>query len=62
MHWTCRIVDGKIKYYFVSFDITPTKEINEYLKSPIIPSTFQIQQFNEKNCGEWGIYVVRRLN
>jgi hypothetical protein len=62
MHWTCWFIDGKNKYYFDSFGLTPPKEIIKYLKSPIISSTFQIQQFNEINRGEWCIYVLHRLN
>jgi len=62
MHWTCWFIDGKNKYYFDSFGLTPTKEIIRYLKSPTIYSTFQIQQFNEINCGEWCIYFLQRLN
>ena len=62
MHWTCWFKDGENKYYFDSFGLTPTKEIVQYLKTPIIYSTFQIQQFNESNCGEWCIYVLNRLN
>jgi hypothetical protein len=62
MHWTCWFKNGKNKYYFDSFGLTPTKEIVKYLKSPLMYSTFQIQQFNESNCGEWCIYVLNRLN
>jgi len=62
MHWTCWWKNGKQKYYFDSFGLLPTKEIIRYLKSPIVYSTFQIQQFNESNCGEWYIYVLNRLN
>jgi hypothetical protein len=46
MHWTCWFKNGKNKYYFDSFGLTPTKEIVKYLKSPLMYSTFQIQQFN----------------
>lgn len=62
MHWTCWYKNGQNKYYFDSFGLTPTKEIIKYMKSPIIYSTFQIQQFNEANCGEWCIYVLNNLN
>ena len=62
MHWTAWWKDGKKKFYFDSFGLTPTVEIVKYLKSPIIYSTFQIQQFNEVNCGEWCLYVLNRLN
>lgn len=61
MHWTAWFLNGNDKYYFDSFGLTPTKEIIKYLKSPIVYSTFQIQQFNESNCGEWCIYVLNRL-
>ena len=62
MHWTCWFIDGKNKYYFDSFGLTPAKEIIKYLKPPVFYSTFQIQQFNDANCGEWCIYVLNRLN
>lgn len=62
MHWTAWWKDGEKKFYFDSFGLTPTVEIVKYLKSPIIYSTFQIQQFNEVNCGEWCLYVLNRLN
>ena len=62
MHWCAWWKDGKNKYYFDSFGLTPTSEIVKYLKSPIIYSTFQIQQFNEENCGQWCSYVLNRLN
>jgi hypothetical protein len=74
MHWCAWWKDGETKYYFDSFGLTPTIEIVKYLKtkkvfkseadlkSPIIYSTFQIQQFNEENCGQWCLYVLNRLN
>jgi len=62
MHWTCWWKNSEHKYCFDSFGPQPTKEIINYLKSPIVYSTFQIQQFNESNCGEWCIYVLNCLN
>jgi hypothetical protein len=73
MHWTCWWKNGETKYYFDSFGLTPTNEIVKYLnpkgfksgadlKSPITYSTFQIQQFNDENCGQWCMYVLNRLN
>lgn len=62
MHWCAWWKDGKNKYYFDSFGLTPTIEIVRHLRSPIIYSTFQIQQFNEENCGQWCMYVLNRLN
>ena len=62
MHWTCWWKNGESKYYFDSFGLTPAREIVKYLKSPITYSTFQIQQFNDENCGQWCMYVLNRLN
>jgi hypothetical protein len=62
MHWCAWWKDGENKCYFDSFGLTPTSEIIKYLKSPIIYSTFQVQQFYESNCGEWCLYVLNRLN
>ena len=62
MHWTCWWKNGETKFYFDSFGLTPTVEIVNYLKSPITYSTFQIQQFNDENCGQWCMYVLNRLN
>lgn len=58
-HWNCWIKDGDNKYYFDSFGAPPPLEIVKYLKSPILYNTYQIQQFNETNCGEWCIYVLK---
>jgi len=62
MHWTCWWKNVENKYCFDSFGLQPTKEIIKYLKSPIVYSTFQIQQFHECNCGEWCFYVLNRFN
>jgi len=62
MHWTFCWKNGEHKCCFDSFGLQPTKEIVNYLKSPIVYSTLQIQQFNESNCGECCIQVLNRLN
>ena len=61
-HWCCWWKKGNDKYYFDSYGILPSKSIVKYLKSPILYSTFQIQQFNDGNCGEWCLYVLNELN
>lgn len=61
-HWTCWYKNKDNKYYFDSYGLIPSKEIVNYLKSPILYSTFQIQQFNDANCGEWCLYVLDKLN
>ena len=61
-HWCCWYKNGNNKYYFDSFGTVPPKEIIKYLGSPIMYSTYQIQQFNDTNCGEWCLYVLKELN
>jgi hypothetical protein len=63
-HWTCWWKNGKEKYYFDSFGIIPPKELINYLKAnnDLEYSTFQIQQFNDANCGEWCLYILSELN
>ena len=61
-HWCCWWKAGNDKYYFDSYGILPPKKIVKYLKSPIVYSTFQLQQFNEDTCGEWCIYMLNKLN
>lgn len=60
-HNCCYWIDGDKKYYFDSFGINPPKEMIKYLKSPILYSTYQIQQFNDSNCSEWCLHVLHRL-
>ena len=50
------------KYYFDSFGIKPPKEMIKYLGKNILYSTYQIQQFNDSNCGEWCLFVLNALN
>jgi len=61
-HHTCYWVANNKKYYFDSFGIIPPKELVKYLKSPIIYSTYQIQQYNDTNCSEWCLYMLIELN
>ena len=61
-HHCCYWKDKDKKYYFDSFGLLPPKELVAYLKSPIIYSTFEIQQFNDSNCSEWCLYVLNKLN
>ena len=61
-HWTCWFKVQKNKYCFDSFGLVPAPELYKYLKSPIIYSTFQIQQFNEDTCGEWCLWFLNSMN
>jgi len=61
-HHTCYWVSNNKKYYFDSFGVIPPKELVKYLKSPIMYSTYQIQQYNDTNCSEWCLYMLNELN
>lgn len=61
-HWVAWSKDEKDKIYFDSFGVQPPLELIKYLKSPILYSTFQIQNYNDTNCGEWCLYVLKELN
>jgi len=56
--WACWYKNGKDKIYFDSFGVQPPLELIEYLSSPILYSTYQIQQYNDSNCGEWCLHVL----
>ena len=58
----CYLKNNNDKIYFYSFGIQPPLEIVKYLTSPILYNTFQIQQFNEENCGQWCLHVLNELN
>ena len=61
-HWVCWYKNGKDKIYFDSFGVQPPLELIKYLSSPILYSTYQIQQYNDSNCGEWCLHVLNELN
>jgi len=61
-HWVCWFKHRKAKYYFDPFGVIAPKELLEYLKPLIVYSTCQIQGFNDTNCGQWCLYVLRELS
>ena len=61
-HWTCWFKSNKDKYYFDSFGLPPPKEVIDYLCSPILYSTFQLQGMNDTNCGKWCLLVLNKMN
>ena len=60
-HWVCWYKNGDKKYYFDSYGVIPPTEIVNYLKSPIIRNTTQLQSFSQTNCGQYCLYVLDRL-
>jgi hypothetical protein len=61
-HWVAFWKNKHEKIYFDSFGAPPDKRLVKYVKSPILYSTYQIQQFNDENCGQWCLYVLNELN
>jgi hypothetical protein len=61
-HWTCWFKFNDDKYYFNSFGLPPPTELVDYLGSPILYSTFQLQEMNDQNCGKWCLLVLKHLN
>jgi len=61
-HWCCYFKNNDKKIYFDSFGIQPAREIVKCLKSPILYNTYQIQDYNDSNCGEWCVHVLNKLN
>ena len=62
MHWTSWFKCRNNKYTFDSFGLPPDENLEKYLRSPILFSTFQIQQFNQSTCGQWCIWFLHRMN
>ena len=65
-HWVCWFINGNDKVYFDSFGAPPDLRVAKYLKKKnknhTLYSTYQIQQFNDTNCGLFCLYVLNKLN
>ena len=61
-HWVCWFKKNNSNYYFNSFGLPPPRELIEYLGSPILHSTFQLQGLKDQNCGKWCLIVLKRLS
>jgi len=61
VHWSCLYKTPEISYYFGSYGLIPTKEVEAVLSKPYIYSTFQLQT-NEKFCGVLCLYVLYELS
>ena len=68
-HWTAvNIADAPdtsgvsgTTYYFDSFGLPPTKEIQEYCKEPRFYNSFVFQKPNEVICGQMCLYFLYRM-
>lgn len=61
-HWVCWYKDGNKKYYFDSYGLTPPIELIQYLKSPILYNTEQIQPKDQVICGHLCLYVLWKMS
>ena len=60
-HHVCYFKKGKLKYYFDSNVLDPSNEALNYLKRPLITSTYQIQKMGSTMCGQYCLYVLYYL-
>ena len=61
-HWVCWFKRGNDRIYFDSYGLVPPQELVNYLGTPILRNTEQLQNFNQTNCGEFCLYVLKRLS
>jgi hypothetical protein len=62
MHWTAWFKDHDISYFFGSFGLPPDINLQKYLNTDILYSTFQVQHFGEDTCGYWCLWFLYKLN
>src|SRR6267154_4260569 len=61
-HWTCWFKLNENKYYFNSFGLPPPKELVDYLGSPILYSTFKLQELLDQNFGKSCLKILKGLS
>ena len=68
-HWVCFKVEPSSKangchrkYYFDSYGIKPTKEVEYFLNDNYVYNHLQVQPDNTKICGVLCLYVLYMLN
>lgn len=63
-HWTCCSIKNENCFYFDSFGLGPTKEIEYYLRNikNKYYNTDVIQSQNEVICGHYCLYVLKSLD
>ena len=50
------------KYYFDSYGLQPPNEMIDYIKTPILYNTEQVQQSDQVFCGHLCLYVLQQLS
>ena len=61
VHHNCFYIGSKGNYFFDSYGLNPTKEVEKFIQNGI-GSNFKIQQSNTKYCGQLSLYVLYCLN
>ena len=69
-HWVCWYRNGSsrngssnvVRIYFDSYGLLPPQELVNYLGTPILRNTEQLQGFDQSNCGQFCLYVLKRLS
>ena len=61
-HHTAYWKNNKDKYYFDSYGLDPSNQMLKYLKSPLVISTYQIQNSGTVICGQLCIYMLYMLD
>ena len=60
-HWVAWYKNGTEKKYFDSYGLQPPNELIDYLHSPILYNTEQIQPKDQVFCGHLCLYVLKHL-
>ena len=61
VHHNCFYVGKKDKYFFDSYGLAPTKEVEKFLGHGE-HSTFKLQQDNTRYCGQLSLYFLYLMN
>ena len=62
IHWNCFFINDNRKYFFDSYGLPPTKEVENFLGKGTTYSTFKIQENNTSYCGQLSLYILYLLN
>ena len=60
-HWVAWYKNGDEKNYFDSYGLQPPNELIDYLKSPILYNTEQLQPKDQVFCGHLCLHVLKHL-
>ena len=58
-HWVCYFKNGDKKFYFDSFGKKPPIKLVRYLGDNVIYNKIRVQNYNQDNCGQLCITVLK---